>query len=131
MATFRTLGIGETILMLPPTKKDAPKVRVKFSKGFFRTDDTEEIKAIEAYMKTHKDLPIDKRPILTEDEWLECTSPEKMWFQYHDERLLHAKVVRAAIDYAIEKGFDIDKQVIVVDTERSTAGRGFQQAKIN
>jgi hypothetical protein len=110
-----------------PVVIDNVKRYLKFDKHTYRTDNVEEQEALEAIMEADKDLLPKNRRVLSVDDFLELTSPDKVFVDVDGESL-HISEIREAVGIAKKHGWKpTGKKVIILNT-RSKINQGSSKA---
>jgi hypothetical protein len=118
--TYKSIYSGVTPI---PVIIDGVKRYLKFDKHTYRTDNIEEQQALEEIMETDKSLPPKNRRVLNVDDFLELTSPDKVFIDIDGDNL-HISEVREAVAIAKKHGWQpTGKKVIILNT-RSKVNQG-------
>lgn len=102
------------------------KVYAHFKEGTLATADKEYISALQAIIDKYDEEGVDliKRDILTEEQFLSLTSPEKLYVPYKG-RQLHLTRVTEALEFAESKGWVPDfSEVLHVYTKKGKVRSG-------
>jgi hypothetical protein len=106
-----------------PVMIDGVKKYLKFDKHTYRTDNFQEQEALDAIMEADKNLPPKNRKVLNTDDFLELTSPDKVFVEVDGENL-HISEIREAVNVAKSNGWKpTGKKVIILNT-RSKINQG-------
>lgn len=118
--TYKSIYSGVTPI---PVIIDGVKKYLKFDKHTYRTDNVEEQQALEEIMEADKVLPPKNRRVLNVDDFLELTSPDKVFIDIDGDNL-HISEVREAVAIAKKHGWQpTGKKVIILNT-RSKVNQG-------
>jgi hypothetical protein len=100
-------------------------IHVEFNNHSFTTSNPKEIKVMDAILEREKDVAVNSKTFLSEIEYDSVATGESNFIKYKDISL-HVSQVEKIVDYAIEKGFELDSlgKKIVVDKGKGTVVKG-------
>ena len=118
---YKTITPGVTPI---PVMINNKKRYLRFDKHVYRTQYIDEQTALEAILAEDVNQPINRRRVLTEDEFLSHTSPEKMYMEI-DGMNLHITEVREAVKVAKKNGWKPTGKVIhILSDAKSKISQG-------
>ena len=100
---------------------------LKFANHTLRTKDPNEIEAVESMIAEDTDKAVQNRRILTEDEFLELTSPESMFLEI-DGQQVHITEIREAVSVAKENGWKPTRKQKYILPPKSKISQGSRTA---
>lgn len=100
-------------------------IHVEFNNHSFTTSNPKEIKVMDAILEREKDVAVNSKTFLSEIEYDSVATGESNFIKYKDISL-HVSQVEKIVDYAIEKGFELDSlgKKIVVDKGKGAVVKG-------
>lgn len=107
-------------------KNGTEKKYAQFRDNKYSTADKDIAAALENIIAVDEEAgkPLDQRNVLTEDQYFEMVSPERLWVPYDGENY-HISVIRAALDFAVEKGYELKaEQKIIIQGTHSRVRAG-------
>ena len=111
-----------------PVIIDGKKKYLAFNKHTYRTNDAKEIEALYGIWREDKDKIFNQRRVLLEDEFLEHTSPERVYVEV-DGQNLHVGEIREAIKIAKANGWKpTGKKVFILPDTKSKISQGGRTA---
>jgi len=123
--TYKTIYSGVTPI---PVIIENRKRYLQFNKHEYRTNNVDEQSALDEMLAEDSNLPVSKRKILTEDEFTEHFSPEKV-FQQINGYNYHISELREMEKFAIEHGYKrTGKLVHILPDTKSKISQGGRSA---
>lgn len=123
--TYKTIYMG--VVPIPVIINDKKRY-LQFDKHTYRTKDVDEQNALDEIWKADKLKPIKDRKVLTEDEFLEHTSPERVYMEIDGENL-HIGEIREAVQVARKNGWKpTGKKVFITPSTKSKISQGGRNA---
>ena len=121
---YKTIYSGRYTLpvMIGDRKKYLP-----FTSHSYRTKDPKEIDALESIVAEDNGKPVKDRRVLTQDEFLELTSPESMLVEIDGERV-HISDIREAVRVAKKNGWKPTGKQKFILTTKSKISQGSRTA---
>jgi hypothetical protein len=104
-------------LVIPYTDNEGSPQSMIFEGGSFRVVNFKQAEVLDEYIK-HERASHEENDLYNEEDYLAKVSPDKVFFDYKGEQL-HKKQATAAIEFAIEHGFEIP-EVVTLDGEERT-----------
>jgi hypothetical protein len=100
-------------------------IHVEFNNHSFTTSNPKEIKVMDTILEKEKDIPVNAKSFLSEIEYDSVATGEANFIKYKDISL-HISQVEKIVDYAIEKGFELESlgKKIVIDKGKSAVVQG-------
>lgn len=104
-------------LVIPYTDNEGSPQSMIFEGGSFRVVNFKQAEVLDEYIK-HERASHEENDLYNEEDYLAKVSPDKVFFDYKGEQL-HKKQATAAIEFAIEHGFEIPEVVTLEGEERT------------
>ena len=100
-------------------------IHVEFNNHSFTTSNPKEIKVMDAILEREINVAVNSKTFLSEIEYDSVATGESNFIKYKDISL-HVSQVEKIVDYAIEKGFELDSlgKKIVVDKGKGAVVKG-------
>lgn len=124
---YKCLHSGGYKLPVMVKDEDATSKRyIQFKDNMYMTEDAKEVEALDKIIADEQKLkvPIARRRVLTEDEFIEYTTPEKLYLEI-DGVNVHISDLRTAYRFAKEKGMSfVEKERFVINKPKSRIKQG-------